>query len=110
MVRFIKTLVLSMLLPVSAQAAVVVYQKHTAQLILMYGEVLKTFVVDAKNRPERDASRERVNYHIKLMPEAIGLKNSKIEGIAAGIYICSVGYIGIEPFYYCAMNDARAKE
>ena len=76
-----------------ASAETTYYRGYKAELILMYGEILRTFdhYTSSSNWP----SDRVAHYHIKLMPEAYNKMRSEqmpqyVTSIFQGIYFCKV--------------------
>ena len=81
------------------------YKGYQAELILMYGEVLQSFVAPLRRDPLGDAIRltDDSMYHLKLTPEAlkkmranVGFTNSA--QILDGIYKCEIKINNITPY------------
>ena len=85
------------------------YEGVSAEIIMMYGEVIKTLNVfplkrngdfPGTSRPpyhETLPSETSANYHIKLMPKAIAKMRSEqsekdVNSIKQGIYLCLINY------------------
>jgi hypothetical protein len=79
-----------------ASAETIYYRGYKAELILMYGEVLRPVEHDTGAGITKYPSGSVANYHIKLMPEAYNKMRSEqmpedIISIFQGIYLCEVG-------------------
>ena len=82
------------------------YEGLNAELIMMYGEVIRTLDVFPPRssgqtvsvvHKETLTSETSANYHIKLMPKAIAKMRSEqtekdVSSIMQGIYLCFINY------------------
>ena len=78
-----------------ASAETTYYEGYKAELILMYGEVLRTF--DHYTGTSQWPSDRIATYHIKLLPEAYNKMRSEqmpedVMSIFQGVYFCKVDY------------------
>ena len=81
------------------------YKGYQAELILMYGEVLQSFVAPLRRDPLGDAIRltDDSMYHLKLTPEALKKMRANVghtnsAQILWGIYKCEIRIDNITPY------------